>query len=143
MGLLVNGQWVDRRYETRSTNGRFVGKDVAFRNWITADGSASPTARASFKAEDGCYHLYVSLAWRWAHRTLIVRALKGFKSMISVSSVSWLILKNGWTFETGPRCSVGHRQRCAAHAKHVHVCRSRLQRACDRTGALGQAEKPS
>ncbi|QBR03335.1 glutathione S-transferase family protein [Paraburkholderia pallida] len=102
MGLLVNGQWVDRWYETKSTNGRFVRKDAAFRNWITADGSAGPSGRSGFKAEAGRYHLYVSLACPWAHRTLIVRALKGLEAMISVSSVHWLMLENGWTFEPGP-----------------------------------------
>jgi glutathionyl-hydroquinone reductase len=102
MGLLVDGQWVDRWYETKSTNGRFLRKDAAFRNWITADGSAGPSGREGFKAEAGRYHLYVSLACPWAHRTLIMRALKGLESMISVSTVHWLMLENGWTFEPGP-----------------------------------------
>jgi glutathionyl-hydroquinone reductase len=102
MGLLVNGQWVDRWYETKSTQGRFVRKDAAFRNWITADGSAGPGGIAGFKAEADRYHLYVSLACPWAHRTLIARALKGLESMISVSVVHWLMLENGWTFAPGP-----------------------------------------
>jgi glutathionyl-hydroquinone reductase len=102
MGLLVDGQWVDRWYETKSTNGRFLRKDAAFRNWITADGFAGPSGREGFKAEAGRYHLYVSLACPWAHRTLIMRALKGLESMISVSTVHWLMLENGWTFEPGP-----------------------------------------
>jgi glutathionyl-hydroquinone reductase len=102
MGLLVDGQWVDRWYETQSTHGRFVRRDAAFRNWITADGAAGPSGRGGFKAEAGRYHLYVSLACPWAHRTLIMRALKGLESMISVSTVHWLMLENGWTFEPGP-----------------------------------------
>lgn len=102
MGLLVNGQWTDRWYDTKSTGGRFVRNDAAFRNWITTDGAPGPRGRGGFKAEAGRYHLYVSLACPWAHRTLVVRALKGLESMISVSTVHWLMLENGWTFMPGP-----------------------------------------
>ncbi len=102
MGLLVNGQWQDVWYDTRSTGGRFVRKDAAFRNWVTADGTPGPSGHGGFKAEAGRYHLYVSLACPWAHRTLIVRALKGLQEMISVSSVHWLMLDKGWTFADGP-----------------------------------------
>ncbi|MBN3857544.1 glutathione S-transferase family protein [Paraburkholderia sp. Ac-20340] len=102
MGLLVNGQWTDRWYDTKSTGGRFVRKDAAFRNWITPDGAPGPRGRGGFKAEAGRYHLYVSLACPWAHRTLILRALKGLESMINVSTVHWLMLENGWTFMSGP-----------------------------------------
>jgi glutathionyl-hydroquinone reductase len=96
MGLLVEGQWHDVWYATKSTGGRFVRKDAAFRNWITADGSAGPTG------DGGRYHLYVSLACPWAHRTLIMRALKGLLDMISVSVVHWLMLERGWSFDDGP-----------------------------------------
>jgi glutathionyl-hydroquinone reductase len=102
MGLLVEGQWHDAWYDTKSTRGRFVRKDAAFRNWITADGSAGPSGIGGFKAEAGRYHLYVSLACPWAHRTLIMRSLKGLEDMISVSVVHWLMLENGWTFADGP-----------------------------------------
>ncbi len=102
MGLLVNGQWQDRWYDTKATGGRFVRKDAAFRNWVTADGSAGQSGVGGFKAEAGRYHLYVSLACPWAHRTLILRALKGLEDMISVSVVNWLMLENGWTFADGP-----------------------------------------
>jgi putative glutathione S-transferase len=102
MGLLVNGQWQDRWYDTASTGGRFVRKDSAFRNWITADGAPGSSGRGGFKAEAGRYHLYVSLACPWAHRALIVRALKGLEEMISVSTVHWLMLEDGWTFADGP-----------------------------------------
>ncbi|WP_321890238.1 glutathione S-transferase family protein [Paraburkholderia bannensis] len=101
MGLLVNGQWVDRWYDTTSTGGRFMRKDAAFRNWITADGAPGLDGRGGFKAEAGRYHLYVSLACPWAHRTLILRTLKGLESMISVSTVHWLMLEHGWTFMPG------------------------------------------
>ena len=102
MGLLVKGQWQDQWYDTASTGGRFVRKDAAFRNWITPDGAAGPSGKAGFKAEAGRYHLYVGLACPWAHRTMIVRALKGLEGMISVSVVNWLMLENGWTFADGP-----------------------------------------
>jgi putative glutathione S-transferase len=94
--MLVNGKWQDVWYETASTGGRFVRKDAAFRNWVSAD------AGSPFPAEAGRYHLYVSLACPWAHRTLIMRALKGLDQMIDVSVVHWLMLDQGWTFEDGP-----------------------------------------
>ena len=102
MGLLVEGQWRDVWYDTKSTRGRFVRKDAAFRNWITTDGRAGPSGVGCFKAEAGRYHLYVSLACPWAHRTLIMRSLKGLEDIISVSVVHWLMLENGWTFADGP-----------------------------------------
>lgn len=102
MGLLVDGQWQDNWYDTEKTGGRFVRKDSQFRNWITADGSAGPTGDGGFKAEKGRYHLYVSLACPWAHRTLIIRALKGLEDFISLSVVNPQMLENGWTFEDGP-----------------------------------------
>ena len=114
MGQLVDGKWQDRWYDTKKTGGRFVRKDSAFRNWITADGSAGPTGTAGFAAEPGRYHLYVSLACPWAHRTLIFRALKGLEDMISVSAVNPLMLGQGWSFEPGdgvvpdPVNGVGH-----------------------------------
>lgn len=102
MGLLVDGKWQDKWYDTTSTGGRFVRKDAAFRNWVTADGARGPSGAGGFEAEAGRYHLYVSLACPWAHRTLIMRALKGLESMIDVSVVNWLMLENGWTFADGP-----------------------------------------
>ncbi|WP_328705863.1 glutathione S-transferase family protein [Erythrobacter rubeus] len=74
MGLLVDGKWVDQWYDTKSSGGRFVRKDAAFRSWVTADGSAGPSGEAGFKAEPGRYHLYVAYACPWAHRALIFRA---------------------------------------------------------------------
>jgi glutathionyl-hydroquinone reductase len=102
MGLLIDGVWQDQWYDTRSTGGRFVRKPSAFRNWITADGSPGPTGEGGFKAEPGRYHLYVSLACPWAHRTLIMRKLKGLERMIDISVVHWRMLEHGWTFEEGP-----------------------------------------
>jgi len=101
MGLLQDGKWVDQWYDTSSTGGRFVRKLPQFRSWVTSDGSAGPSGDAGFKAESGRYHLYVSHACPWAHRTLIFRALKGLEDMISISVVHWFMADKGWTFEPG------------------------------------------
>jgi putative glutathione S-transferase len=101
MGLLVDGVWRDEWYDTKSTGGRFVRKDSTFRNWVTPDGSPGPSGVGGFKAERDRYHLYVSLACPWAHRTLVFRKLKGLESMIGVSIVHWLMLESGWTFADG------------------------------------------
>lgn len=101
MGLLQNGVWRDRWYDTSAHKGRFVRGSSQFRNWVTADGSAGPSGEGGFAAEDGRYHLYVSYACPWAHRTLIFRALKGLESKISVSVVHWLMVEDGWTFAEG------------------------------------------
>ncbi len=100
MGLLQDGRWVDSWYDTKSTQGRFVRSTAQFRNWITSDGSPGPSGIGGFKAEEGRYHLYVSLACPWAHRTLIFRSLKGLEKMISHSVVHWYMAENGWTFQT-------------------------------------------
>lgn len=102
MGLLVDGQWHDKWYDTKSSGGRFIRKESQFRNWVTKDGSPGPTGEGGFKAEKDRYHLYVSLACPWAHRTLIMRALKGLEDYISISVVNPLMLEHGWTFEDGP-----------------------------------------
>lgn len=101
MGLLVDGVWHDRWYDTSSTGGRFVRKASQFRNWITTDGSPGATGKGGFRAEGGRYHLYVSYACPWAHRTLIFRALKGLEEMISLSVVHWFMGDRGWTFAPG------------------------------------------
>ncbi len=101
MGLLVDGEWVDQWYDTKSSEGRFVRSEAQFRNWITADGSPGPTGEGGFEAEPQRYHLYVSLACPWAHRTLIFRAIKGLESFISVSVVNPLMREDGWTFAEG------------------------------------------
>lgn len=102
MGLLVDGQWKDAWYDTESTGGKFVRSDAQFRHWVTPDGAAGPTGEGGFAAEPGRYHLYVSLACPWAHRTLIYRAIKGLADMISVSVVNPFMGENGWTFDPGP-----------------------------------------
>ncbi|CAM2930212.1 hypothetical protein SAG0136_03605 [Streptococcus agalactiae LMG 14747] len=99
MGLLVDGVWQDKWYDTKSTGGKFVRSQSQFRNWVTKDGSAGPTGKEGFKAESGRYHLYISLACPWASRTLIMRKLKDLEGHISLSIVNPYMLENGWTFE--------------------------------------------
>ena len=99
MGLLVDGHWQDRWYETR--DGRFERQDALFRNWVTPDGAPGPTGEGGFAAAPGRYHLYVSLACPWAHRTLILRRLKRLEPIIGVSVVNWLMGAHGWSFEPG------------------------------------------
>lgn len=101
MGLLQDGKWVDQWYDTKSTGGHFKRAQSQFRNWITTDGTAGPTGRAGFAAEAGRYHLYVSHACPWAHRTMIFRSLKVLEDMVSVSVVNWLMRGEGWTFLAG------------------------------------------
>ena len=98
MGMLIDGKWQDVWYDTSKSEGRFVRENARFRHWITPDGSAGPEGDGGFAAEPGRYHLYVSLACPWAHRTLIVRALKGLESLIDVSVVSPIMLDKGWTY---------------------------------------------
>lgn len=102
MGLLIDGKWHDRWYDTDSTGGRFVRSDAQFRNWITPDGRPGHSGAGDFRAEAGRYHLYVSLACPWAHRVLIMRVLKGLEKMISVSVVNPYMGEHGWTFDPGP-----------------------------------------
>ena len=101
MGLLIDGFWHDQWYDTSRTEGRFVRQASQFRNWVTPDGKPGPTGKGGFQAEPERYHLYVSLACPWAHRTLIFRVLKGLEQMISVSVVHWYMGEQGWTFEPG------------------------------------------
>ncbi|MCC4605447.1 glutathione S-transferase family protein [Xanthomonas campestris pv. badrii] len=102
MGLLVDGKWQDSWYDTDKSGGRFERSQSQFRNWVTRDGSPGPHGKGGFQAARGRYHLYVSLACPWAHRTLIFRRLKGLESMIEVSVVNWLMRDQGWTFAPGP-----------------------------------------
>ncbi|MBL4851827.1 MAG: glutathione S-transferase family protein [Gammaproteobacteria bacterium] len=99
MGLLVNGQWHDKWYDTKESEGKFMRSKAQFRNWVTQDGSAGPSGKTGFQAEAGRYHLYVSYACPWAHRTLIFRKLKGLEGMVSLSVVNWFMGSHGWTFE--------------------------------------------
>ena len=100
MGLLIDGEWRDKWYDTESTGGKFERSTSKFRNWVTADGSAGPSGKSGFQAQSGRYHLYVSYACPWAHRALIFRALKDLTDHISVSVVHPDMMEDGWTFAT-------------------------------------------
>ncbi len=99
--LLIDGKWSDEVALGRIEQGRFVRKESQFRNWVTGNGAPGPSGRGGFVAAPGRYHLYISHACPWAHRTMIMRALKGLEGMIDVSVVHWLMRENGWTFAPG------------------------------------------
>jgi putative glutathione S-transferase len=96
MGMMVDGQW--HRDDLRSAGANFVRPQTVFRNWVTADGHPGPSGEGGFKAAEGRYHLYVSLACPWAHRTLIVRKLKKLDEAITVSVVDPFMGDQGWAF---------------------------------------------
>jgi putative glutathione S-transferase len=107
MGRLVDGKWSTDWYDTKASGGRFVRAQSGFRNWITPDGSPGPSGEGGFRAEAGRYHLYVSYACPWAHRTLIFRALKDLDNLISVSVTDAKMPdETGWSF-TGTSGSTG------------------------------------
>jgi putative glutathione S-transferase len=104
MGLLIDGVWhaeAPAATGEQPASGRFERQDSAFRNWVTPDGRPGPTGQDGFGAAAGRYHLYVSLACPWAHRTLIMRALKGLEDIVPVSVTHWLMGEQGWSFAPG------------------------------------------
>src|SRR4029079_1621252 len=113
MGVLIDGVWQEQQPEAAKpdakASGRFERVQTAFRNWVTPDGRPGPTGSDGFAAMAGRYHLYVSLACPWAHRTLIMRALKGLEDAITVDVVHPLMAENGWTFDTGFPGATGDR----------------------------------
>jgi glutathionyl-hydroquinone reductase len=94
-GMMIEGKWEIGRLE-RDQSGRFNRKPTTFRSHVTADGSSE------FQAEAGRYHLYVSLACPWAHRTLLMRELKGLNDVISISIVDAIMSDQGWMFSDAP-----------------------------------------
>lgn len=108
MGMLVDGKWHDTWYDTKKTGGHFKRKDSSFRNWITQNGNAGPSGKAGFKAEKDRYHLYISYACPWAHRTLIFRKLKGLEDVINISIVDYSMGSNGWEFRDRDGATVDH-----------------------------------
>mgnify|MGYP000179126557 CR=1 FL=1 len=108
MGMLIDGVWHDVWYDTKETRGHFKRSEAQFRNYVTVDGEPGPTGVGGFKAEAGRYHLYVSLACPWAHRTLIFRKLKGLEDLVSVSIVDPYMLENGWEFKNRRGGTVDH-----------------------------------
>lgn len=121
MGLLIDGTWHDQWYDTKATGGAFVRSSAGFRNWITADGSAGPSGVGGFQAESGRYHLYVSHACPWAHRTLIFRSLKQLDDHISVSVVHPDMLSDGWTFDTDEHGATGDTLHGHAFLRDVYL----------------------
>jgi putative glutathione S-transferase len=102
MGFLLNGDWREESDFPKDASGRFTRPASPFRSWVTPDGAPGPSGIGGFKAEAGRYHLYVSLACPWAHRTLIFRKLKQLEGAIGLSVVHWHMGADGWTFEEGP-----------------------------------------
>jgi putative glutathione S-transferase len=121
MGQLIEGVWNTDWYDTAATGGRFERTVTAFRNWVTPDGAPGPSGQGGFAAEAGRYHLYVSLACPWAHRTLILRALKGLEGLIDVSVVHPDMLDDGWTFDTGFPGATGDRLHGAAFLRDIYL----------------------
>jgi putative glutathione S-transferase len=121
MGQLVNGVWEDIWYDTKSSGGTFVRSNTTFRNWITPDGAPGPSGDGGFPAEAGRYHLYVSDACPWAHRTLIFRALKGLEDLIGVSVVHPDMLSDGWTFSTDFPGATGDRLYGLPFARDIYL----------------------
>jgi glutathionyl-hydroquinone reductase len=120
MGIMVEGKWrADGAFP--STQGHFVRAQSGFRNWVTPTGEPGPTGDGGFKAEPGRYHLYISLACPWAHRTLIFRQLKRLDSAISLSVVDPFMGEHGWTF-TAPDGTItpGSTPDDLNHAHYLH-----------------------
>ena len=101
MGQMIDGRWQAGEATEASKGGDFKRQDSGFRDWITADGGAGPDGRPAVRAQADRYHLYVSHACPWAHRTLIVRALKHLEPLLPVSVVHPLMRDDGWTFRSG------------------------------------------
>ena len=101
MGKMIDGVWHAGKVTEDSKDGSFQRQDAGFRDWITADGAPGPDGQAGRPAAAGRYHLYVSYACPWAHRALVVRALKRLEPLIDVSVVDPVMLDDGWTFATG------------------------------------------
>src|SRR3984885_2160060 len=116
MGLLIDGVWQEQepaatraeaakgdgaKADAAKAAGRYERADTVFRNWVTPDGRPGPTGSDGYSAAASRYHLYVSLACPWAHRALIMRALKGLEQIIPVSVTHWLMAEQGWSFTPG------------------------------------------
>src|SRR6516164_136283 len=102
MGLLVDGVWQDEQHIARTAEGRFVRPTTRFRNWVTEDGSPGPAGEGGFAAARERYHLYVAMPCPWAHRTVIMRMLKGLEDVVSMSVLEPLYGPHGWRFGTSP-----------------------------------------
>ncbi len=121
MGLLVRGEWKDRWYDTEGSGGKFERDTSRFRRWVTPDGAPGPSGEGGFPAASGRYHLYVSLACPWAHRTLILRSLKGLEDHIGVSVVHPDMLDEGWEFRTDFPGATGDRLMGLPYLRDVYL----------------------
>ncbi len=102
MGVLIEGVWHAVEPQRKDTGSQFIRATTEFRHWITRDGAPGPSGSGGFTAAPGRYHLYLSAACPWAHRTIIMRQLKGLQDLISTSVTHWHMAENGWTFAPGP-----------------------------------------
>jgi glutathionyl-hydroquinone reductase len=121
MGHLLDGKWHDGGLGTDAKKGDFRRTEAQFRNWITADGSAGPSGKGGFKAQADRYHIYVSFACPWAHRTLIFRALKGLEGLIGVSVVHPDMMNDGWSFDTDFPGATGDTLYGGAFARDIYL----------------------
>ena len=121
MGQLVNGEWQSGPVGARAGEGDFRRPDAVFRNWVTPEGQAGPSGEGGFPAEADRYHLYVSYACPWAHRTLIFRELKGLVPLIGVSVVHPLMGEDGWTFDSDFPGATGDLLHGAAFLRDVYL----------------------
>ncbi|MFD0986637.1 glutathione S-transferase family protein [Methyloligella solikamskensis] len=121
MGLLIDGEWHDKGYDTESKGGKFERDPTTLRNWITPDGSAGPTGEEGFPAERGRYHLYVSYACPWAHRAIIFRKLKGLEDIISMDVVHPHMGEDGWTFDEEFDGATGDRENGLSMLREVYT----------------------
>ena len=120
-GMLIDGVWKTGWHDTKSTGGRFKRTQPKFRNWVTPDGSAGPSGSGGFAAARGRYHLYVSLACPWAHRTVVFHKLKGLEDVISMTVVEPVMGEQGWKF--GPDADSRDSEPRAAPCPSISACR--------------------
>ena len=121
MGLLVDGTWQDQWYDTKATGGAFKRTEAQFRNWITSDGAPGPSGTGGFAPESGRYHLYVSHACPWAHRTMIFRTLKGLEPHIGVSVVHPFMGAQGWSLSPDHDGATGDLLHGAEHLHQIYT----------------------
>ena len=141
MGVLVDGVWHDHWHDTRATGGRFMRRESQFRSWVTPDGAPGLTGEGGFRAERGRYHLYVSAACPWAHRTVIFRRLKGLEDAIGISVVHWLAGRTGGR-SIRPGRGPGHGERRAVSVRGLREGESGLLGPRHRPGPVGQGARP-